>query len=250
MNRFAWFFVSCFLLGVPLASAKDSLSVFQKANAAYRGGDYVQAASLYESLLKEGVKDASVDYNLGNAYFKQNRLGLALLHYEKARRLGPREPDVRFNLNYARGLVEYRIEDKRNWYSKTWESLLKFFTFGEVGVLMLFFGLIFWSSWILALYLRTGGSGREGVRKTLMVLSMLALSLWVLKGLHGQTVREGVILKPEAAVRYGPSYKDQVALKLAEGMKVRIQKQSEDWYRVSLPNGETGWMFQEDLGVI
>ncbi len=249
MKRLAWFFVSCFLLGIPPASAKDSLLVFQKANAAYRGGDYAQAASLYESLLKEGVRDASVDYNLGNAYFKQNRLGLALLHYEKAKRLGPRDPDVRFNLNYARGLVEYRIEDKRNWYSKAWEPLLKFFTFEEVGALTLFFGVFFWSSWILTLYLRTG-SGGEGVRKVLMVLSLLALSLWILKGLHVQTAREAVILKSEAAVRYGPSHKDQVALKLAEGMKVRIQKQSEDWYRVSLPNGETGWMFQEDLGVI
>jgi len=249
MKRLVWFSFACFLLGIPLASAKDSLSVFQKANAAYRGGDYAQAASLYESLLKEGVRDTSVDYNLGNAYFKQNRLGLALLHYEKAKRLGPRDPDVRFNLNYARGLVEYRIEDKRNGYSKAWESLLKFFTFQEVGVLTLFFGLFLWSSWILTLYLRIG-SGGEGVRKVLMVLSLFALSLWILKGLHVQTAREAVILKSEAAVRYGPSHKDQVALKLAEGMKVRIQKQSEDWYRVSLPNGETGWMFQEDLGVI
>jgi SH3-like domain-containing protein len=68
--------------------------------------------------------------------------------------------------------------------------------------------------------------------------------------MHDMTVRDAIVLKPQAAVRYGPSYKDQVAFRLAEGMKVRIKKDAEEWSRVGLANGETGWMNQEEMGEI
>ncbi|MEK7243343.1 MAG: tetratricopeptide repeat protein [Thermodesulfobacteriota bacterium] len=58
-------------------------------------------------------------YNLGNSYFKTKKIGLAILAYERARLLEPRNSDILYNLNYAKGILEYKIEDKRNWYLKT-----------------------------------------------------------------------------------------------------------------------------------
>lgn len=83
-----------------------------------------------------------------------------------------------------------------------------------------------------------------------MVLTLGCLSLWMGKGIHDATVQEAIVLKREVAVRYGPSYKDRVAFKLGEGMKVRVKRKGEEWSRVVLLNGETGWMSQEEIAII
>ena len=224
-------------------------AVLQKANAAYRGGDYAGAASLYESLIQKGRENAGVHYDLGNAYFKQDRIGPAILQYEKAQRLAPRDRDIVANLEYAKGLLEYKIEDKRNWYLRTGEAFLDTFTQEEIGIVTLVVGLIFWFSWIIFLYLRPRESW-GWKRKTLWVFTLSCLSLWALKGIHDARVQEAIVMKREAAVRYGPSYKDRVAFKLGEGMKVRVKKRAGEWSRVALSNGETGWMFEEEIGII
>ena len=248
-SRLALFIVYCLGVSVGIARAESSLPNFQKANAAYRGGDFSGAGKIYESLIFQGLQDASVYYNLGNAYFKQNRIGPAVLNYEKALRLRPRDRDILANLNYMRGLLEYRIEDKRNWYLKALESVLGYFTFEEIGVVSLALGLSFWiSCFMLLLVHRDSKWGWK--QKTLMVVTFTVLSLWFFKGIGSKAIREAVVLKPQASVRYGPSYKDQVAFKLGEGMKVTIKVTWEDWLRVVLVNGETGWMAQEDIGAI
>ena len=61
---------------------------FDSANAAYARGEFSLAQSGYESLLEDRVHFAS-EFNLGNAFFKQQQFGLAILHYERARQLTP-----------------------------------------------------------------------------------------------------------------------------------------------------------------
>ncbi|MBI2167071.1 MAG: BatD family protein [Candidatus Omnitrophica bacterium] len=236
--------LASFLFPVPGFSApKDPAEIFREANRLYQAADYSQAASLYESLIDQGFRNSAVHYNLGNAYFKESRLGRAILHYERSRRLRPRDPDTLANLRYATSLLEYRIEDKRNWYFRALEAVLRFFTREEIGVLFLGLGVLFWGSWAYLLYFRKGAPWGWRV-KTVLVFLVLASGLWLFKEVP---LREAVVLKPKASVRYGPSYKDQVAFRLAEGMKVRLQKKLDSWNRVSLPNGETGWISDEEI---
>ncbi len=239
------------LLSNPAARAEsqNSLTTFQKANAAYREGRYSESAALYESLVSKDWRNASVFYNLGNANFKQDRLGQAILYYEKARRLNPRGREIVANLNYVRGLSEFRVEDKRNWYVKAGEALLRSFTAEELGIASLVLSFLFLFLWALSLY-RGGGGSWGWKRKTLFLATALCLSVWVSKGLYEKTMQGAVVLKNQAPVRYGPSYKDRVAFRLGEGMSVVVRKKEDGWNRVALVNGETGWMAEEDLGVI
>lgn len=233
------------------AKSGDSnpVSIFQQANEAYRVGDYGKAAELYESLITKEWRPTAAYYNLGNVYFKQDEIGLAILSYERAKRIKPRERDVSANLKYLRSLLEYRIEDKRNWYQRALDTSLRFFTLREISTVSFTLGALLWLSWGIPLYLNPGAPW-GWKRKWLLVLVLGVFSLWGMKGIHEWTVREAIALKEKAAVHYGPSYKDQVALRLGEGMKVRIQKTAGEWSRVVLTNGETGWMSHEDLGVI
>ena len=82
---------------------------FDSANAAYARGEFSMAQSGYESLLEDRVHFAS-EFNLGNAFFKQQKFGLAILHYERARQLTPNNEDLETNLTLANSQISDRIE--------------------------------------------------------------------------------------------------------------------------------------------
>jgi tetratricopeptide (TPR) repeat protein len=93
--------------------AQTPEDIFKRGNAAYEQGQYEAAAEAYRSLLRYEIRDPVVEYNLGNAEFRLGRLGQAILHYERAKRLDPVEPDIRTNLEFARSLCFDRVESRQ-----------------------------------------------------------------------------------------------------------------------------------------
>ena len=65
-------------------------------------GYYQQAIAGYEQLVAAGIHNAKLYYNLGNAYFRLNDLGHAILHYRRGLRLEPGNRQLQANLSYAR----------------------------------------------------------------------------------------------------------------------------------------------------
>ena len=109
--------VLCIALAVPLqgsvcaAAGAESLQVvFNQGNAHYQSGDFSAAERAYRLLLDQGVDSGAVYYNLGNACFKQKKLGEAIYYWEKARRRMPGDSDVRENLQLANLLIVDRID--------------------------------------------------------------------------------------------------------------------------------------------
>ncbi len=97
------------------ASALAALAVtgaedrFRQAGAAYEAGRWEEATTAYEALLAEGFDDPRVHYNLGNALFKQGRLGPAILEYERALARHPSDADAKENLAYANLLTVDKV---------------------------------------------------------------------------------------------------------------------------------------------
>ena len=87
--------------GAPPAQA-DADATFTRANADYAAGKFPSAIEGYESLVKSGQWNPSLFYNLGNAYFRTDDLGHAILNYERALALDPSQPEARANLALVR----------------------------------------------------------------------------------------------------------------------------------------------------
>ena len=83
--------------------------VFKEANELYEAGEYAAAIERYGALAEAGVDDAALHYNTANAYYKINDLGRAVLNYERALRLEPRDRAARENLS----LAETQLRDKQ-----------------------------------------------------------------------------------------------------------------------------------------
>ena len=71
----------CILFAFLFVVTSVSAQTKAQADSAYIEKEYAQACEIYESLLQKG-ESGEIYYNLGNAYFKQNQLGRAILNYE------------------------------------------------------------------------------------------------------------------------------------------------------------------------
>src|SRR5690554_4764230 len=125
---------------IPACSELRPEELSEKASEAYRRQDYRESTALYEALVAKGIaKDrisAQLYYNLGNAYFRDNQLGKAILNYERALLLDPGDSDIRHNLRFANNRKVDRIIPAgdiflSNWFkavrnlysSNTWAAL-------------------------------------------------------------------------------------------------------------------------------
>ncbi|MDD5556856.1 MAG: tetratricopeptide repeat protein [bacterium] len=228
----------------------DPRELFARANSRYEAGDYEAARAAYMELVDRGYRGANLSYNLGNALFKLDRKGEAILHYRKALALRPRDADARSNLDYALSLTRDRIEPApRARLARFIEAAVSRATLAELA------GAAVAAYWLLAallivtIYIPSWrpflGRARTGLAAVLVVAAAAA----VLRA-RLDAREEAVILEPEAKIRYGPSGDDVVAFILHEGAVVRVRNRRDGWLQVALPDGKAGWVEGERCGLI
>jgi len=239
------------VLLISSASAKisaDFFQQFQNANRLYQEGKYLEAAEVYEKLVQEKPM-AEVYYNLGNAYFKGGKLGLSVLSYLRARNLSPRDRDLLANFFYVTQLIEYKIEDKRNWHARKVSGLLRQMTFEECKLLCFSAYFLFILGLFLSLIFKKrplfGNVGRMAI--LLVVLCSLPL---LLKYAEFGSGKRGVVTEAQSEVRYGPSMSDRIAFRLVEGLEVVLDDEKEDWYRIRLRDGRSGWTAKSQVTAV
>lgn len=224
------------------AGVSDPHTLFYRANSAYRDGEYEQSLREYEEILAAGWQSGPLHFNLGNANFKLGRLGEAILSYERARRLLPRDPDVRANLAYARELAEETAEE-----SPLWASLL--FPMAErltTRDLVLSSGLLWWVLWLLLglqLFVRVARPALKRATVAALVLftvfsASLAWRIWE----HAIPEAAVVTASGETSVRFEPSATGTEHFSLREGALVTVTERRKDWLQIRRHDGRRGWI--------
>ena len=156
------------------------------------------------------------------------------------------QADIRENLRYTRSLLEYRVEDGRNWYLKATEAVLKYATEREVYAVVLAVGFAFLTGGIL-FFLNGRGVFWNPWQKFVLIALILAGLVAFGKQVQSNVIRDAIVMQKECEARFGPSEHDQVAFRMGEGIKVFVMDRREDWSRVLLTNGESGWVKDTDI---
>ena len=221
-----------------------ALGLYNEGNELYRGGEFGAAREKYLAVAGTGVRDPRLFYNLGNACFKEERLGEAILWYERALRLDPRDPDIRANLRFANRVKRDRDPEPSD--NPVWRFIVSACfapTLNELSVvfsmaLLLAFALAAWRLW-----------RPERARATWLALLLSSASLTLLSGaflgLRVQrqgAVVEAVVTEAEGVARSAPDGAQTVVFALHEGTKVRIERREQDWLLSRLANGLGGWL--------
>lgn len=123
MKRFLLFIFFANVFNVLVASN----SILAKADSLYLKKEYFTAIKYYEESLKTDGLSSEVYYNLGNAYYRSNILGRAILNYERALKLDPGNTDAKFNLEFVKSKIADEISDDRNFLTRVFDSIINMF---------------------------------------------------------------------------------------------------------------------------
>jgi tetratricopeptide (TPR) repeat protein len=234
-----------FLAAAPLLALSPSgEEAFFRANEAYRGGDYEAAAEGYRSLFDEEAAKGHLFYNLGNAFFRMDDPGRAILFYERARILLPRDADLKFDLEYARDRLRDAVPADRDLLGEAF-FWIEVVTLEEVFWLFAVVNLFFWT----VVLLRRFSSSEIWYYGFvfLFILWLTAGASLAMKWHRVATDDRAVVLPAEALVRAGPDEGDTVLFRLHAGTVVRRERSELDWSLISLADGKRGWTESEGV---
>lgn len=210
---------------------------FAKANQEYAAGDFKAAIADYEELVRSGEGTPNVFYNLGNAYFRQNNFGHAVLNYERALALEPNHPEAQANLRVARD--EARALEL---IPGRWERVLALANENQsavTGAISFWIGLFS----IAAFFFSRRRSG-AAIALSVLSLSIFAIAILAIYQLsHGKNGRGLAIVTGEnVEARLATADNANRVLTLPAGSEIKIVSQRGDWIYAALPNNLRGWM--------
>lgn len=241
------------ILSVSASSQEEVSKLWLTASGNYTNGDYTAALEVYHQIERESGISASLYYNIGNCYFKENRLAKAILYYNKAHRLDPSNEDVKHNLAVANALTTNKIKEVPKFFLYRWlegtANLMGSNSWAQLSIITLAVLL----SMLIAFLL----SKKSNRRKITFTVGLIALVLTVLTGMASTYQRsiqmsseEGVIMNNAVAVKSSPDNSGKDIFVLNEGVKVKIKEQLGKWSKIVISSGDTGWVVTDNIEII
>ena len=227
-----------------LYSQKDSLQqIIETANKLYSQNKYSEALENYQKIIQKGYVSSELYYNIGNAYFKLNNLPYAVLYYEKALHLDPRNQRAKNNLEYVNTLLNVDNRENKFILDKIYLSILKLFSSNgwaivsiTLFVLAFLLGLVFFLSKKISLR-------RNSLIIGIILLFLSLSALWLSYDMQRyQSGNNEAIIMQTTTVKSSPSESGTEIFVVNPGVKVKILSADNQWYEVKLPNGKTGWL--------
>lgn len=218
------------------------LTAFFQGNTAYQQGEYDVAARSYQQLVDAGLESGPLFFNLGNAFFKSGQLGRAMLNYERAERLMPRDPDVGVNLAYALELAKEEVPERPFWQ----RLLFPFASRATTGQLSVLTSLLWFAWWgLLALRLVLPSLRIVVGRAAWCVLVAVLIAGGNLAVRVGtvELRRDAVVVEAgETAVRFEPSENGTEHFRVNEGALLEVTDERDEWLQVRRWDSRRGWI--------
>lgn len=251
MNRWSWTITLLVaLLPGRLLGQNDPLSnairAYEDGITAYYNGDFQDALDAFLSVDTTGYRSGALLYNIGNTYFRLNQLGMAIVYYERARMLIPTDELLIHSWRVAQRQTKNRFSTiPRPFWGKWWDASV-----ARIGpVWMYFVGLCFYLTAAVFIGVRIwSGSRNDWLRRgiALCLLAGLPFLGAAFIASHSQaTHRLAVVIDLQADLKEMPSDDADAGTRVYEGLVVDLIEKQGKWAHVGLPDGTTGWIFED-----
>jgi tetratricopeptide (TPR) repeat protein len=240
------------LFSVLLCSAQDE-KLFDKATTAYNTGEYEKAIEYYKDILENGAHSAAVYYNLGNAYYKLNEIAESVYYYEKALLLSPNDEEIITNLSYAQNMTLDAIATiPETGISKLYKNITGKLTFDQWAYLAVGAMFVF-----IVLYITFYYSNYSARKRWSFIGSLLALFICVIAVLFAfiqerdfNANQPAIIFAAETTIKAEPNETAQEVFLLHAGTKVNVLDELNNWNKIRLADGKTGWVLNTELKLL
>lgn len=245
------------LCASPLAAKENGREALQtmwdQANTLYVNGDYGGAIALYDSIANMGYTGPKLFYNLGNAYFKDDRIGKSIVNYHRALRLAPYDKDIEYNLAVANSYIKDRIDPVPEFFLTSWvrhfRSGLSSNAWASLSLVTLALALGCVLVYVLA--------QKKSVRKAGFFTAIVVVLLCVMSASFASAERRkllnttgGIVVAPAASVKSSPDRSSTDLFIIHEGTKVDVITAYNGWTEIMIADGNKGWMLSEAIELI
>ncbi len=239
--------------GINLSGNESPEELLKMAATSYSKGSYSQAALFYEGILQQyGISD-KIYYNLGNAYFKCDRLAPAILNYERALRLNPRDTDARFNLEMCQARIVDKIDPIGMFLIARWyHSIGNLYNSNGWAYVSILFFLLFIGCLFAYFFARRRWLKKSGFFVGILFFTFSVLSLiYSAQSSHQITnPDEAILFTLSVTVKSSPDKSGTDLFVLHEGTKMKIRSVLGDWSEIELEDGNVGWLLSKEIQVI
>jgi tetratricopeptide (TPR) repeat protein len=247
MRKLVFFIAFFFLVFASLAQTQKT--IFSNAEKFYKANNFDKALAEYEKLNAKGYSGMDLYYNMGNCYFKLDKLGLAIAYYEKAAKFDPSDNDVVANLRLANAKTEDKINNEQKGLGGWFNRLIHIMapdTWTKYGVILWIFAF---GTFILVRL--------KFIKRVFEIASwsaiLFAVCFFIFGFLHYKSVSQStkaVVIESTVQVKSSPSENSKNLYILHEGAKVNLHQVRDLWYEISIDNDNYGWVMKSEAEII
>lgn len=210
----------------------EARRAFYRGNDLFEAGDYAGAVEAYSAALESGPRSASLHFNLGNAWLREERPGHAIHQFRRAAELAPRDGDIEANLQVAHERAGLAAPESRTGLLRALFFVHERLTVREA--LWLFAGL--WFAGFFLLHARLVWGRPRGLTIAILLIVLgggVLASLLIRTQGYGQTPT-AIVVAPTAAAWSGRSEETFGKLfELAEGEEVEVLERDDVWMKIA-----------------
>jgi tetratricopeptide (TPR) repeat protein len=233
------------LISLKLSAFSDQEEVFQRGVEAYEARNYDLALESFLFLVEEGIVNAELFHNIGNTYYRQNELGLAILNYKKGLKLQPNNRLLKNNLNYLLALTKDRqTTEETNPFLLILHRIVFALSLNSLFLLTLFIILliVLVINTLIIYYKNNERTVPLFILSLLIVLFLLSGTVSLYRWRDYKDDSEGVLISSSTTGYSGPAEDYTNLFTIHEGMIIIVNIEGEDWSQITLPSGVTGWI--------
>lgn len=228
-------------------------NLFDKANELYKNGAYEEAIKTYEEIESLGLQSSELYYNIGNCYYKLNKVAPTIYNYERALLLDPLNEDAKNNLIFAKRLTIDTIDElPKSVFERLDNSIIKKLSYNNWAWLSIIFSVL--GSILFLLFYFSYSSSKKRVFFVLSILSFLLLilsfSFTVKEYNFDKNNKNAIIFSEEIEIKNAPTINSDIIFTLHEGTKVKVLDDVDDWIKIQIADGQVGWIKSDKLKLI
>ncbi|EKT4501136.1 tetratricopeptide repeat protein [Flavobacterium psychrophilum] len=220
-------------------------TAFDKGNNLYQKGNYQEAITVYESVVKSGQQSAELYFNLGNCYYKLNKVAPAIFNFEKALLLNPNDSEIRNNLAFAQKMtIDEVVETPKVGFAKIIRDFTSSYHYDTWAWIAIVFSVLFLICFVGYYFSNTTMLKRIFFTSMLFVLLFTIVSVFAgfFEKNQSNNDRPAIVFADITLVKSEPKSTAQDAFVLHAGTKVFVLESLNNYKKIQLLDLKEGWI--------
>jgi hypothetical protein len=209
--------------------------MFEKANQMYHNKMYDSAVTLYQQMIDDGYCSADLYYNAGNAYYRNNQLGMSIWCFRKAQQIHSTK-NIEDNLALAQRRIKDPIREADDiFFIRWWKGMYSLFSVNGWAIVAISLFLLAMVIFFVRLYKSSFLNKR--IANTMLFFSIVALFFMAVRYYQSVYHYHGIITQSNTYFRKSIN-SEPILLNI--GIEVVYEGKGKTGILFKLPDGQVG----------